>query len=122
MQKRIYVAGPMTGYENYNWRMFEAATLFLRRNGWLVTTPTEIDEEIHATIVERNEAGDPVKVELSPTFDYEEVLAQDLAALGWCHAICLLPGWHKSKGAKRELAHALDNGLEVYTWEEMFYG
>lgn len=113
---KYYVAGPMTGLENYNWPAFEEAASLLRSRGNDVISPTEIDEEMGCVVVVR----DPgvvghgiVSVETTDTFDYETVLAKDLEAVKGCDGIYLLPGWESSKGANRELQQALRYGLIV---------
>ena len=41
-------------------------------------------------------------------------MAADLHALETCDAVFLLDGWHKSVGARKELAAALRCGLKIY--------
>ena len=42
------------------------------------------------------------------------VMAAELHALETCDAIYLLDGWHKSEGARKELATAIAYGLKIY--------
>lgn len=108
-----YVAGPMTGIENYNWTEFEDVAWSLRQQGRKVITPTEIDEQRGDVIVIRGKYDRVLGVTLTEHFDYEKVLEADLEAVSQCTRIVLLNGWHRSSGAKRELAHALALGLTV---------
>lgn len=45
---------------------------------------------------------------------YAYILMRDLGVLSECDAICLLPDWRQSPGAKAELAYAQAIGLKVY--------
>jgi len=119
MKPRIYVAGPMTGYHLYNWPQFEATARVLRRMGFDVVCPTEIDEQLGMVVATRNEAGDIVDVNTTDLFDYETVLERDMEAVRTCSKILLLPGWHNSPGAKRELVAALSVDAEVVLYNEV---
>lgn len=46
-------------------------------------------------------------------FSYWQFMSIDLAALACCDTIYMLKGWHESRGAKIELARALELGLRV---------
>ena len=39
----IYVAGPMRGYENYNYPAFDRCSRVLREQGWNAINPAELD-------------------------------------------------------------------------------
>ena len=108
--RSIYVAGPMTGLPLYNWPAFEAAASFLRHMGWAVICPTEIDEELGHVEAKRNEFGDIISVDTTDLFDYEIILGEDIKRVLTVDAIFLLPNWHKSTGARRELAAYLGKG------------
>ena len=41
-------------------------------------------------------------------------MAAEIHALETCDAIYLLDGWHKSEGARKELATAIAYGLKIY--------
>ena len=41
----IYVAGPMRGYENYNFPAFDRCSRVLREQGWNVINPAELDKD-----------------------------------------------------------------------------
>lgn len=118
--ERAYTAGPMTGLPMYNWGMFAFAADFLRGEGWDIVTPIEIDEDMGVVAITRDQFGAYESVTTTDLFDYDLVLSRDLAAIDTCTAIVLLPDWHKSKGAKIELARALSLNLNVYTWEELY--
>lgn len=90
---RVYIAGPMTGYENYNFPAFNSAAEMLCNDGFTPVNPAD-----HG-IVEG--AG------------WADYLRDDIAKIATCEAIYFLPGWSKSKGATLEhhIADAL--GMEM---------
>ena len=90
---RVYVAGPMTGIEDYNYPAFHAVAAQLRANGYEVENPAD-----HGI------------VEGALWADY---LAYDLTRLGLCGVIALLPDWEKSQGARLEVLIAERLGMTV---------
>jgi hypothetical protein len=93
-ERRIYVAGPMTGIEHFNFPAFNAKADALRAEGWTVLNPAD-----HG-IVEGADWGD--------------YLRHDIAGLATCEAIHLLPGWTKSKGARLEHSIATALGMPIH--------
>lgn len=91
---KIYLAGPMTGYPDFNYPLFNAVTRIWRARGYDILNPAE------------NFGGDTTR-------EYREYMREDLGMLRECDAIALLPGWTDSKGAKFELAVAQNLGLKV---------
>lgn len=91
--KRLYIAGPMTGYPDFNFPAFNAAAATMRAEGWHVENPAE-----HG-IVEGAEWGD--------------YLRYDIGRLATCESIMLLPGWSKSKGAGLEVTIARQLGMPI---------
>lgn len=100
---RVYIAGPMTGYPEYNFPAFHQAAADWRREGWEVTNPAEMDEALDGF----NAKTDTAK-------PHEWYMRRDLPALCACDAIALLPGWERSKGCRNEVAVARMCGLEFY--------
>lgn len=49
---------------------------------------------------------------------YSYVLLRDQMELSTCDAICLLPDWRQSKGARAELAFAQATGKKIYELSE----
>ncbi len=92
--KRIYIAGPMTGYPDCNFAAFHAAAERLARAGWKVFNPAE------------NFGG-------RKDLPREAYLRLDLAMLAQCDAIAMLPGWEDSRGAKLEYLVAQELGCVV---------
>lgn len=90
---RVYLAGPMTGYEYFNFPAFNAEAARLRATGLDVVNPAE-----HG-IVEGAEWGD--------------YLRYDIAKLVTCEAIHFLPGWEASKGARLEHSVAKALGMPM---------
>lgn len=94
---RIYLAGPMRGYPEFNYPEFNRVAALLRKEGHFVFNPAETAPHTD---------GKP--------WDY---LSVDLAWIA-AHAECLvmLPGWENSKGACVEYNLAAFLGLEVGYW------
>lgn len=100
---KIYVAGPMSGYQYYNFYAFSNAALDLTRVGNDVQTPFDTNSRVWQKHYGRN--FDP----FVDTCDYgdpklDEMWAENVAAIAWAEGIALLPGWLKSKGARLEVA------------------
>lgn len=111
---KVYLAGPMRGYDHYNYPLFEAATNALRDAGHDVVSPHEIDMEEGYVDFERDENGAFTRVELTELFTMEKALARDFREIIGADAIVLLPGWHDSQGAMKERQVAIDTGTEVF--------
>lgn len=103
MSRRIYVAGPMSGYDNLNHEAFNAKAELLTAAGWDVINPAAMD--IDAGI-------DPSKP--MEEYDYEDAARRDIEALKNCQAIYLMANWQHSKGACWERALAKTWGLRRY--------
>jgi hypothetical protein len=85
MQKlNIYLAGPMTGYPEFNYPAFAEAEARGKSLGL----------EIHSPHKNFNEVK---------TLPYATYIRADMAMLLNCNAIALMPGWEKSRGARFEL-------------------
>ena len=95
---KLYIAGPMTGYDRFNFPAFHAAAAQLRAVGYEVVSPAEMDEA---------EGFDPTTGQgLRPFSDY---MARDLAAIDGCDGVALLDGWETSAGATKEREHAYES-------------
>ena len=104
---KIYLAGPMRGYENFNFPAFDFAAAKLRQDGHEVFSPAERDRLIHGPKLENNKTGDEVEAEKTVGFSLRDALATDMDWIARnADAIALLPGWEKSSGAQAELALA----------------
>lgn len=96
----VYLAGPMHGYSQRNFPKFEAATRWLRRNGYLVLSPHEINEHL----------GDSTR---------EINMRRDIHALMMCEGIMRLYGWEKSAGATCENTIAVQLGMRIFDLEQL---
>lgn len=106
---KIYLAGPMRGYDENNAPAFREATQWLRLHGIDVVSPVELDEA--------------EGVDLSADYTEEEVgqfLRRDLLSFlrGEVDAIVVLPGWEQSQGAALEVHVARETGLPIYSYPD----
>ena len=110
---RVYVAGPMRGYPQFNFPAFYKAAKKLRSKGHVVFNPAERDTKIYGSkLAKENDNGDATVAKKKFGFSLREALAADTQWICLrAQAIALLPGWEKSKGAQAELA--LANALDL---------
>jgi hypothetical protein len=80
----IYLSGPMTGLPDLNRPAFYKATVALRKKGYSVINPPELD------------AGEPQR-------SWEGCLRRDIKYLVKCKAIATLRGHMASRGARLEI-------------------
>ena len=95
--RRLYLAGPMSGYPEHNFPLFHSVAEQLRRHGHDVFNPAE------------NKDG----ATLQPRAFY---LRLDIPALLECEGLVLLPGWRASRGASLEVWLAIDLGMPIYKY------
>ena len=120
---KVYVAGPMRGYADFNFPEFHRVAHMLREVGHEVFDPAERDNAQHG---EGFAAGNPqgrLEVAESRGFDLRKTLALDLQWICLhAEAIALLDGWPESKGACAERAAALALGLKVAPYWDLLTG
>jgi nucleoside 2-deoxyribosyltransferase len=100
---KLYIAGPMSGYPEFNFPMFREAAKHLREEGYEVVSPQEMDEELDGF----DGTGE------HPNPDHKIYMARDLPRVVECDGIYLLPGWSQSKGALAELFTAIACGNAI---------
>jgi len=105
MPKQIYIAGPMSGYPEFNFPAFFTAQYTLERQGWKVWNPaakeTEKDVQTHSSF----STGDNRSL-VDEGWDWKSAFTWDCDKVINSDAIYLLPGWEKSTGARAEWAVA----------------
>jgi hypothetical protein len=109
---RLYLAGPMSGYPQFNFPAFYEAAQTLRESGVDIVSPAEMDADdgIDGEAM-ASENGDAKKLSLT----WAQLLARDVMILGdetenAVHGIVFLPNWERSRGAKLEAFTALLSG------------
>lgn len=103
--KKIYIAGPMQGYPEFNFPAFFEAQGYLERLGWIVFNPAAKDLEKHPDI-QNNSTGD-IKEASEKGFDLRVALTWDMSRICESDGIYLLRGWEHSHGASAEWALAV---------------
>lgn len=91
----IYIAGPMSGLENFNRTAFAIAARNLDAKGHTVLNPAILPDGL----------------------TYEHYMDIGLAMLRGADTIYLLEGWEHSEGAKREFNLAVRLHLDISTPE-----
>lgn len=94
MKKKVFISGPMSGYDNFNRDAFMEAEKKLKDAGYSVFNPAWL-------------------LGLDSEWDNASVMAIDMAALSRCDAIYQLDGWRNSNGAKAEYRTAEWLGLDI---------
>ena len=90
----VYIAGPMSGIEDYNRPYFFKAEGELRAMGHKVLNPAVLPTDLP------DEAYMPIC----------------LAMIDQCDAVCLLDGWEQSQGAVLEAVYAQRCGKDQIVW------
>lgn len=106
MSKSIYIAGPMSGYPEWNYPAFNSAASRLRDAGWTVFNPAEKDS---ATFEDKEAQvnGDTALAIKNGTFNFREAYMWDIEKVVYGDAIYMLRGWENSPGARGEHAAAI---------------
>lgn len=116
---KIYISGPMTGIEKFNFSAFDSAHVKFTAQGWEVFSPADKDrsllgKELNWMPSESDSVG-PWKhwaIPNAPTL--RQMLGADLKWISEeADAIYMLKGWEKSMGARAEHATAVCLGLQI---------
>lgn len=91
----------MRSIPEFNFPTFFAVESALHRLGWDTRNPARNDCEVYHDIKEwpGYATGD---IEQCPKFDFYAAMRWDLLQVMHADAICLLPGWENSTGARHE--------------------
>ena len=90
----FYLAGPMRGIPNLNTPLFNTTAAMLRRSGYTVFNPAEVNDD---------------------NLSFEECMRVDLdAVINKCESVVLLPGWRRSIGSNGEVFTACLCGRDVF--------
>lgn len=101
---KVYISGKMTGLsEEKIWSNFRKVETFIVKHGH--PSSGKIESVMNPAVT--------YAMQKYSAFSYEDWLHIDFAMLDACDAVCLLPNWKDSMGAKREIAYAYKHGKEV---------
>lgn len=98
----LYVAGPMTGYPDFNYPEFRRVGAVLAERGYTVLNPVDAEEH-------NPTPGTPQPWDWYMRHALRMVLEAD--------ALALLPGWAASRGASLEVQVARALGLAAEPWD-----
>lgn len=111
----FYIAGPMTGYPEFNFPKFDEAAAYLETLRYGYINPADIDRQ--QGFDEKGLTGN------EPLSDAQrqQFARNDLGSLLQVTAILLLPGWQESTGASNEAMVASWLGLRAYEYNDGKY-
>jgi hypothetical protein len=111
----IYIAGPMTGLPQFNIPAFERQTRRLRAAGYTVVSPVELDSDLIRSEALASKTGAmPVGGKIGGE-TWGEILARDVRVIAdTIDAICVLPNWQQSRGARLEVFVGMLCGKSIY--------
>lgn len=104
---KLYIAGPMRGYKDFNFPAFHDAAKHLRAAGHEVISPAEMDEVEYGGQKE-------IQAKADEPGSFKEFMKRDLPAVLECEGVYLLPGWGQSQGACLEAFTAAMSGMPLY--------
>lgn len=116
----VYVAGPMSGIPKHNFPAFDAAAKALRKMGYAVVSPSEMDDPAFRRSAMRSKTGS-LHEGMYRTTTWGNLLSRDvkLIADGGIDAVVVLEGWEKSKGARLETFVARLDGKPILRFNEV---
>lgn len=119
--KSVYIAGPMTGYPEFNFPAFFKAQADFEAKGWKVFNPAAKDLEAEVHEMDAFKTGD-AKASIEEGFDFRAAFKWDCEKVIEGNGIYMLKGWEKSTGARGEWAVAQFIKANDPTYEIMYEG
>lgn len=113
--ENVYLAGPMTGIPQFNIPAFDDAAEQLRMRGYAVFSPAELDDPDTRAAALASPDGAPGSGAANNE-TWGDFLARDVKLIsdGGIEKVFVLPGWHRSRGARLETFVAALCGIPVY--------
>lgn len=116
-----YLSGPMRGLPQYNVPAFRRVAALLRKQGYSIISPAELDSDAVRAVSERSLHGN--ECDRDGRIGGEtagEILARDVRILhDEAQGIIFLPGWERSRGARLEAFVALlQRDFEFKRWDD----
>lgn len=99
---KLYVSGPMTGIEEFNYPAFHAAKSALEARGYDVISPADL----------------PIR----DGWDWIDYIVADIASVFQVDGIAILDGWETSKGARIECEIATQREIPILPLSEWLDG
>ena len=99
---RIFLSGPMTGYDNFNFDKFNFLESVLKQYGVDVVNPVHICKKYKKEDV------------LNDKVVFDRMVAEQQEAEKTCNAIMLLHDWQHSKGVRLELKTAAELDFKYF--------
>jgi hypothetical protein len=113
--KRWYLAGPMSGFPQFNIPLFDLVSLHLRDQYWDVISPAELDDPEFREMCLASKTG----TELIGDKTWGDLLARDVKIVAdQVTGLILLPGWTRSRGARLETFVGLLCNKEFLWWDD----
>lgn len=109
---KVYIAGPMSGMPDWNFPAFFEAERQLEALGYDVINPAHNDGVTVQDALES--AGSPDR----PNNLWSWYMRRDLPHVMEVDALCVLPGWQNSKGAKLEVHVATAIGIPLMVLQD----
>lgn len=109
---KVYIGGPMRGYEKFNFPAFDAMAERLKQLGVTPVSPATLDRE-----AENDEHVEDRPIEKF-TSTLEDFMERDIRAMRDVDALLLLNGWATSRGSAVELAYARYRGIPIFQERE----
>jgi hypothetical protein len=109
---KIYIAGPMTGYKDWNFPAFFETQEALEGLGYEVVNPAHNDGATLEEALFNSGTND------RPNNSWGYYMRRDLPHVLAVDAICVLDGWRDSKGASLEVHVAEALGLPIYVLKD----
>lgn len=105
--KMYYLAGPMTGYENYNYPAFDKTQGQLTNAGVLVSSPHTIPWPQDVSVMD-------------PEDLWRSMMKKAFYMLLACDGLILMRGWIASKGASAEYSLAASLKMPIYFIDDKY--
>lgn len=124
--KKVYLAGPMTGIECFNFPMFDTFADLYKKMDYEVFSPADHDRRLLGRPDDWRPESEHCEGKWERWSRFAPVGTKELpslrnmlgADLSWICSqathIAMLPGWEKSRGANAEHATAVALGLEIH--------
>lgn len=121
---KVYTAGPMTGIPQFNYPAFERAAAELRRKGYDVVSPAELDDPSDKAAALASVDGAMLQYSNGTGKTWGDFLARDVKLLAddGIEAIVVLDGWEQSRGARLETFVGHLCGMRILRFERFWSG